>query len=140
MPDTDFGGKGPARTGCDHSGHCMLGCKNGGKNTLDRNYLYLAEKLGVHIVPETTVELVRELPTGGYEIYTRDSIGLFNSGRKRTAARGVVFAAGALGTNKLLMECKRTGALSRISPRLGDNVRTNSEVMVGARARSRKEK
>jgi len=139
VPDPYFGGKGPARTGCDHSGGCMLGCKTGGKNSLDRNYLYLAEKMGVRIVPETEVVLVREAEDEGYLITLRKSIGLFRGRRDRIHVRAVVFAAGALGTNKLLLECKRVGALPKISDHLGRVVRTNSEVMVGVRARDRNE-
>ncbi|OQX95115.1 hypothetical protein B6I21_07080 [candidate division KSB1 bacterium 4572_119] len=136
VSDPFFNGKGPARTGCDFGGQCMVGCKNGGKNTLDRNYLYLAENLGVKIVPETEVVRVKEDGNGGYELTTRNSIGLIRGNIQTIHVRGVVFAAGALGTNKLLLECKRSGALSKISDQLGKVGRTNSEVMVGARARS----
>ena len=113
----------------------MVGCKNGGKNSLDRNYLYLAEKLAAKIVPETTVVNVTETEHGGYSIVTRKAIGLFTTKRKVTTARGVVFAAGALGTVKLLKDSKSSGGLFRISEHLGKLVRTNSEVMVAARAR-----
>ena len=47
--DPYFGGKGPKRNTCNYCGCCMTGCKNNAKNTLDKNYLYLAEKLGVEI-------------------------------------------------------------------------------------------
>jgi len=140
VPDPYFGGKGPSRTACDYSGRCMLGCKNGGKNSLDRNYLYLAEKLGVKIVPETKVVKVEATSDGGYLITTQKSIGLFTGKKQVTTARGVIFAAGALGTNKLLLECKRNDALPKISDQLGKIVRTNSEVMVAAKARSGKQK
>lgn len=140
VPDPYFGGEGPARTGCDFSGRCMLGCKNGGKNSLDRNYLYLAENLGVKIIPETEAFAVKENSNGGYEISTRNSIGLLNWRKKVIRARGVIFSAGALGTNKLLLENKRNGNLSRLSDQVGKVVRTNSEVLVGARSRSKKEK
>jgi cholesterol oxidase len=140
VPDPFFGGEGPPRTGCNHSSGCMLGCKNGGKNTLNRNYLYLAEKLGVKIMPETMVSRIEESPDGGYLVTTKNSIGLFNLKKQVIKARGVIFAAGALGTNKLLMENKRLGTLPKISNHLGNMVRTNSEVMVGAKGRSRDDK
>jgi len=140
VPDPYFGGEGPPRTGCNHSSGCMLGCKNGGKNTLNRNYLYLAEKLGVKIIPESEVIRIEETQYGGYQITTKNSIGLFNLKKQNLKAKGVIFAAGALGTNKLLMENKRIGTLPKISDQLGKVVRTNSEVMVGARSLSRKEK
>lgn len=47
-------------------------------------------------------------------------------------ARGVIFTAGALGTNLLLANCKHSGSLPRISNRLGHGVRTNSESVLAA--------
>ncbi|NOZ61096.1 MAG: GMC family oxidoreductase [Calditrichaeota bacterium] len=136
VPDPYFGGKGPKRTGCDHGGGCMLGCKTGGKNSLDRNYLYLAEQLGVKIIPETEATLVSQSQAGEYLVETRRSIGIFRGRKKQFRARGVIFAAGALGTNKLLLESKRKTALPDLSDQLGKVVRTNSEVMVGVRGKN----
>jgi cholesterol oxidase len=140
VPDPYFNGEGPPRTGCDHSGRCMVGCRNGGKNSLDRNYLYLAEKLGAKIIPEITVTAVAAKEDGGYSITTRSAIGLFTTKRKVTSARGVIFAGGVLGTIRLLYDCKRTGRLSKISDHLGKLTRTNSQVIVGARARKNEHK
>ncbi len=67
-PDPYFDGAGPARTGCNHCGGCMVGCRFGAKNTLDRNYLYFAEKLGAEVRPMRTVVDVRALPEGGYAV------------------------------------------------------------------------
>ena len=38
----------------------MVGCRHGAKNTLDKNYLYFAEKLGAEVRPETLVERIRD--------------------------------------------------------------------------------
>jgi len=130
--DPFFGGEGPPRRGCDHSGRCMVGCAHGGKNSLDRNYLYLAEKLGVKIIPETIVTDIIPLENGGYQILSKKQTGLFRPHRKPMTAKGVVLAAGALGTNKLLLHCKQKGYLPNLSDKLGKTVRTNSEVLVGA--------
>ncbi len=125
VPDPYFDGAGPDRTGCTFCGSCMVGCPVGAKNTLDRNYLYLAEKLGVEIIPETEVTGVRR--TGeGYEVMTRQSTGWLRRSRS-FAAGGVVFSGGVMGSVKLLMKCKEEGLLPGISDRLGDYVRTNSE-------------
>lgn len=132
--DPYFGGDGPARKGCDHSGRCMVGCRQGGKNSLDRNYLYLAEKLGARIIPETEVVDIIPLEKGGYRIDSQKSTGIIRTQRRSLTTRGVIVAAGALGTNKLLLRCKQKGSLPKLSDQLGKNVRTNSEVLVGATA------
>ena len=137
-PDPYFGGKGPARKGCDFSGRCMIGCRQGGKNSLDRNYLYLAEQLGVKIISETKVEEIAPLPDGGYRLGMRKSTGWFNLKKRRMTARGVVVAAGALGSNRLLLHCKDKGLLPDLSDRLGKTVRTNSEVLAGAVSRDKR--
>ena len=132
-PDPYFGGKGPARRGCDHAGRCMVGCNAGGKNSLDRNYLYLAESLGAEIYPLTLVTRIEALAEGGYRIISRPARRRY-SPQQIWTARGVILAAGALGTNRLLMECKRTGALPQLSNRLGCTARTNSEILLGVTA------
>lgn len=125
VPDPYFGGAGPARTGCTFCGACMIGCPVGGKNTLDKNYLYFAEKLGAKIIPETEVIGVQPYQDG-YEVLCRKSTGFFHP-KSRLRVRAVVFSASVLGTVKLLMQCKQRGQLPNISDRLGDYVRTNSE-------------
>ncbi len=125
VPDPYFNGEGPERTGCTLCGACMIGCPVGAKNTLDKNYLYFAEKLGVKIFPETEVLGVQPWQEG-YQISTRKSIGFFGP-KKSIRVRSVVFSAGVLGTVKLLMECKERGQLPHISAQLGNYVRTNSE-------------
>jgi cholesterol oxidase len=134
VPDPYFGGEGPDRTGCLQCGRCMVGCPHGAKNTLVKNYLWLAERRGVKIEPERMVTEVRPIGaldgSDGYRI-TSERSGLIPGRGKRTiTARGVVFAAGPLGTNKLLQRCRLGGALPKISDRLGELVRTNSEMIL----------
>ena len=131
VPDPYFGGEGPARTGCMQCGRCMVGCPHGAKNTLVKNYLWLAERRGAAVQPDRTVTEIRPLDgedgSAGYAV-TSERSGLFPGRDRRTVtARGVVVAAGALGTNKLLQRCRLNGALPRVSARLGELVRTNSE-------------
>jgi cholesterol oxidase len=128
VPDPFFAGEGPDRTGCLRCGRCMVGCPHGAKNTLVKNYLWFAEREGARIMPERTVIDVKPLDSGGYAVTSRPS-GL-RRGRKTLTARGVVFAAGALGTNRLLAACRLNGSLPQISPRLGELVRTNSEAIL----------
>jgi cholesterol oxidase len=133
VPDPYFGGTGPARAGCLHCGSCMTGCRHGAKNTLVKNYLWLAERLGVEIHPLSTATAVRPAPSGaGYEITVVRSGAWFAKHRRTFAADEVVFAAGALGTQRLLHRMKATGALPRLSDRLGALTRTNSESILGA--------
>jgi cholesterol oxidase len=133
VPDPFFGGEGPERTGCNECGGCMLGCRFNAKNTLDRNYLYLAEKRGLRIEPEHEVVWIR--PSGdGYEVTALEgAVRWWRPRRKRVFhARNVVLAGGVLGTVPLLMRLKRSaGGLPRVSDRLGSFVRTNSEVLMG---------
>ncbi|MBS1678293.1 MAG: GMC family oxidoreductase [Actinobacteria bacterium] len=134
VSDPFFGGEGPDRTGCLQCGRCMVGCPHGAKNTLVKNYLWLAERRGVRIEAERTVTDVRPLGADdgadGYAVTSERSGVLPGRGRRTIRARGVVFAAGPLGTNKLMQRCRLGGALPRISARLGELVRTNSEMIL----------
>ncbi|MDZ5445650.1 GMC family oxidoreductase [Micromonospora sp. 4G57] len=132
VPDPYFGGAGPERTGCLHCGSCMTGCRHGAKNTLVKNYLWLAERLGVQVHPLTTVTAVRPTADEGYEVHTERTGAWLRKRRQVIRADQVVFAAGALGTQRLLHEMKATGALPALSPRLGELTRTNSEAILGA--------
>ena len=136
-PDPFFGGEGPARTGCTMCGGCMVGCRVGAKNTLDQNYLYLAEKKGVVVQPESRVLDVRPLEGGGYELTIERSTGLFKK-RRSLRVRGVVVSGGSYGTVDLLMRCKERGSLGKLSDQLGLYLRTNSEALLGVRS-SRKD-
>src|SRR5262249_45302820 len=123
VPDPYFGGRGPARHTCTLCGGCMVGCRFDAKNTLDRNYLYLAEQLGAEILTETggpRRAAIGDAPDGsaGYRVRTA---------KGTMTAAGVVFAAGAIGTQSLLLGCREAGDLPALSPRLGAEVRVNNE-------------
>jgi cholesterol oxidase len=139
VADPFFDGEGPPRTGCLRCGSCMVGCRHGAKNTLVKNYLWFAERLGVAVMPERHATEIRPLdPADGSEGYAVTSVrsGAWLRRQPLTStARGVVVAAGPLGTNKLLADCKHGGALPRLSPRLGDVVRTNTESIQAVTAR-----
>ena len=115
-----------------------MGCRYGAKNTLDLNYLYLAEKHGAQLFPETKVIGVRPIDgvldgSAGYEVVTVRSTARFLPKRRRYTCRGIVFCASALGTMELLFSLKQKGSLPAISAQLGKHVRTNSESLIGAR-------
>jgi cholesterol oxidase len=145
MADPFFGGAGPDRNTCTLCGQCMVGCREGAKNTLVKNYLYLAERAGAQVHPLTTVRRVRPLDgaaaegsgSGGYAI---DTVRTGRPGRRheRTfTAEQVIFAAAALGTQRLLHRMKDDGVLPALSARLGELSRTNSEAILGVRSRSK---
>jgi cholesterol oxidase len=132
VPDPYFGGRGPARTGCTFCGACMTGCRAGAKNTLDKNYLHLAEGLGAEIRPATEVRAVRPHPEGGYLVEVVRGRSVLRRRRQTLRARNVIFAGGVLGTLSLLLKMKADPAgLPALSPRLGELVRTNSEALIG---------
>lgn len=151
VPDPYFGGAGPERVGCNFCGGCMVGCRFNAKNTLDKNYLFFAEKNGAEIIAEVKVTNIipptpDPLPTGGRQRTNADSAHFEVVYRRSTSplsrsvsvqARNVVVSAGTLGTLDLLFRCRDlTGSLPLLSPRLGDRARTNSENILGVTARS----
>lgn len=138
-PDPYFNGSGPSRTGCTLCGGCMVGCRYGAKNTLLKNYLYFAEKVGAEIRGDSEVVDIRPLPSNQsdharYElIFRHPSAFPFDSRRFKVWARNVVVSAHALGTMRLLLNCRDiTRSLPNISQCLGTNVRSNSEALVGS--------
>ncbi len=142
VPDPYFGGEGPERKGCIHCGACMVGCRDNAKNTLDKNYLYFAEKRGARILSESTVDDIVPLPANRpdgarYEVCFFRSTARRSAPSGRVRAKNVVVSAGAIGTLKLLFRAKEiTGSLPAVSGRLGHNVRTNSESLTGVTARN----
>jgi cholesterol oxidase len=136
VPDPFFGGAGPDRTGCTHCGECMTGCRHDAKNTLVKNYLHLAESAGAEVHALTTVTGVRPLPGGGYAVDTVRTGSGPRRHRRTFTADDVIFAAAALGTQRLLHRLRDNGCLPRVSGRLGALSRTNSEAVLAARARS----
>jgi cholesterol oxidase len=138
VPDPFFGGEGPPRATCTGCGGCMMGCRYGAKNTLDLNYLYLAEKKGARIFPETKVVDVRPLTPSddglsGYKVLAVKSTSWMRRQPQQFTCRGIVFSASALGTMELLFRLRESGSLPGISRTLGKHVRTNSESIIGAR-------
>ncbi len=135
VADPFFGGAGPARNPCRNCGECMTGCRHNAKNTLVKNYLHLAESAGAEIRPLTTVTRVVPRTTGGYAVHVRPTTSLAGRRGARPSvltADQVIFAASALGTQRLLHAMKDDGSLPHLSERLGERARTNSESILGA--------
>ncbi|MFD8043947.1 GMC oxidoreductase [Streptomyces chartreusis] len=138
VADPYFGGAGPSRKACTECGECMTGCRHGAKNTLNENYLYLAEKAGAVVHPMTTVVSVTDDSQGGYAVATLPTDGKKKGQGKLFTARRVVLAAGTYGTQTLLHRMKAGGQLPYLSAKLGELTRTNSEALVGAQTDNRR--
>lgn len=135
VSDPYFGGEGPARTGCTECGNCMVGCRVGAKNTLLKNYLPLAERVGARVEPLRTVvdlEPIGADGAQGWRVTTERTGAWLRKDRRTVTARQVVLAAGTWGTQSLLHRLRNTGRLPGLSPRLGELTRTNSEEIGGA--------
>jgi cholesterol oxidase len=135
-PDPYFGGAGPDRATCNGCGGCMIGCRYGAKNTLDVNYLYLAEKLGAIVHADTKVVDIAPRDgvsdgANGYRVTTR-AMGA-GGGKRELTCRGIVLSASSLGTQELLFRLKQNGSLPRVSDALGNHVITNAESLIGVR-------
>ncbi|GAB4578764.1 MAG: GMC family oxidoreductase [Anaerolineales bacterium] len=144
VEDPFFGGEGPTRNGCIHCGACMVGCRHNAKNTLVKNYLYFAEKWGAEVRAETEVRDIVPLPQpqpdgARYEVRVRKATAFIPPAEAGIRARNVIVSASAIGTLRLLFRCKEiTKSLPNLSNRLGDNVRTNSEALLGSISRNGK--
>ncbi len=141
VPDPFFDGEGPEREGCRHCGACMTGCRYNAKNTLDKNYLYLAIKKGTDVLAEHKVVEVRpagkEDGSDGYLLTFKKSTGVLFSRKKQLKAKNVVFAGGVLGTVRLLLDMKKK-SLPRLSNMIGDDIRTNNESLIQVHSPERK--
>ncbi|KAA9152571.1 GMC family oxidoreductase [Amycolatopsis acidicola] len=132
VADPFFGGAGPERTGCTECGSCMTGCRVGAKNTLVKNYLYLAEQGGAKVIPLTTVDAVRPRGDGSFVVDIHKTGTKSRRFRHSLTAGQVVLAAGTWGTQQLLHRMRDNGVLPDLSPRFGELTRTNSEAIIGA--------
>ncbi len=130
VPDPFFNGEGPNRSGCVYCGQCMTGCPNNAKNSLDKNYLYLAQKHGAQILAERKVTEVKPAgkPDGsdGYLVRFKSSTKLIKT-HQTIKAKGIIFSGGVLGTVRLLLDMKEKKRLPHLSSQVGDHVRTNNE-------------
>ncbi|MFJ9854158.1 GMC family oxidoreductase N-terminal domain-containing protein [Streptomyces sp. NPDC101150] len=138
VADPYFGGAGPSRKACTECGECMTGCRHGAKNTLNENYLHLAERAGAVIHPMTSVVTVTEDSRGGFAVGTLPTDNKKKGEGRTFTARRVIIAAGTYGTQTLLHRMKDGGLLPYLSDRLGSLTRTNSEALVGAQSDDRR--
>jgi cholesterol oxidase len=140
--DPYFIGQGPTRSGCTFCGGCMVGCRYNAKNTLEKNYLYFAEKGGAEIRPLASVidiqQLSKDQQDGArYEVDYVPTKAILNKRVTHVRGRNVIVAGGVLGTLNLLFRLRDVKmSLPNISARLGELVRTNSEALMGVLGRN----
>ncbi|MCK5679013.1 MAG: GMC family oxidoreductase, partial [Flavobacteriaceae bacterium] len=131
VKDPFFNGEGPDRVGCNFCGQCMTGCPHNAKNSLDKNYLYLAQKKGAKVIAEKLVTSVKLLDDTnskfGYIVDFKDSTSYFNKGIGSVITKGVIFSGGVLGTIRLLLNMKAKKNLPNLSEEVGNYIRTNNE-------------
>lgn len=137
--DPYFKGLGPLRKGCTECAACMVGCRHGAKNTLDKNYLWLAENtFGAEVLAETIVTKIENIDDE-YLIHTESSTSFLSKNKKVFRSKGLVVSGGVLGTLDLLLKQKHiTKTLPNLSDKLGDNILTNSEMLSGVGGADRK--
>jgi cholesterol oxidase len=139
VKDPFFKGEGPVREGCRFCGGCMVGCRYNAKNTLDKNYLYLAESRGAEVWERTrVVDLipVDQNGSGGYLVKLKKQ-GSLN--RIEVKARHFIFSGGVLGTVPMLLKLRKR-RLPGLSPRVGSMIRTNNEALIGVVSSDRSKK
>ena len=120
VPDPYFEGAGPPRTGCTSCGGCMLGCRVGAKNTLDKNYLYLAEQKGLVIAARNPGHLGRagwRWPVTGWKPPRRHRWG--RTRRRTLHAKQVVFRRRRARYGAPLIAPARGGSMASRSSRTG---------------------
>ncbi|MBL7858378.1 MAG: GMC family oxidoreductase [Cyclobacteriaceae bacterium] len=138
--DPYFNGLGPMRKGCTECAGCMVGCRYNAKNTLDKNYLWLAEKLfGATILAETETTEIKLNADNTYHVKAKSSTALWNKKQDTFTCSGIIVSGGVLGTLDLLLKQKFVyKTLPLLSDRLGENLLTNSEMLSGVVAADRK--
>jgi len=131
---------GALQTSCVYCAECIIGCNYHAKNTLDLNYLYVAENvhqadvrtehLAVKISPvnERSEDDVKAEGSHGYRVYYRNLGG--SRGIESILTKRVVLSAGTLGSTELLLRSKlKDKTLPRISKRLGYSFSGNGDFL-----------
>jgi cholesterol oxidase len=116
---------------CVHAGNCDIGCKAQAKNTLDLNYLAVAEDKGAEIRPLAMVSHI--VPEGhGYAVIYHDLSG--GQRRERVVrAKRVIVAAGSLGSTEILFRSRdKFRSLPNVSKALGAHWSSNGDFLTPA--------
>ncbi len=120
------------QSACIYCGSCLLGCQVNAKNTLDLNYISVAEQHQAEVFPLHSVEYIE--PNGhSFKVHVIRS----NPDNQKATesvtvtARTVVVAAGTLGSNELLLKCRDVyKTLPALSPALGKGFSGNGDFLL----------
>lgn len=121
---------GATQAGCNYCGECDIGCTIHAKNTLDFNYLKIAEDKGAEV--STLCEATQIEPAAsGYRVTFTDHN---RGGQVATAEAKCVFVcAGAVTSTELLLRCRdQYHTLPRLSPQLGSRYSGNGDFLAFA--------
>ncbi|MFA4901938.1 MAG: GMC family oxidoreductase [Desulfobaccales bacterium] len=132
-PDRDNPHSGAPQRACDYSGNCLLGCQVHAKNTLDLNYIPLAEKHGAEVCQLHLVDKIEPLEGGGYRVhFDRSEPGGIDHGEPGSViGKKVILAAGTLGTTELLLRSRDVHkTLPNLSPALGTRFSGNGDFLL----------
>ncbi|MFL9912253.1 GMC oxidoreductase [Paraburkholderia sp. RL17-337-BIB-A] len=124
---------------CVHCGNCDIGCQVSAKNTLDLNYLAVAERHGAKILPLHVVQKIEPL-SPGWRVHFNvvDRSGGSCTPGTATAAR-IILSAGSIGSTELLLRCRdEHRSLPNLSSRLGCGWAFNGDFVTATFYRSRK--
>ena len=130
---------GAIQTSCVYCGECDIGCNTQSKNTLDLNYLFVAERrycariltehLATKIVPLGAggADDPTSLGENGYRVYYID---LASGSELSATARRVIVSSGTLGSTELLMRCRDVhGTLPHVPQTLGRRFSGNGDFL-----------
>lgn len=150
--------------GCVYCGNCMLGCHVHAKNTLDLNYIPLAEQNGAEVYPLHQVEKIEPLEPvelDGYRVHFRQfdlpvaaaqgptvNGDRFNrhaspdptSRPGSVIGRKVIISAGSLGSTEILLRCRDLHrSLPKLSPALGTKFSGNGDFLLAGTLESNRQ-
>lgn len=132
-PDRENPHSGVPQSSCVYCGNCGIGCHVHAKNTLDLNYLPLAERHGARVLPLHQVEKI-EPAEQGYRVTYRN---LEANEAGTVIGKRVVVAAGALGSTELLLRCRDVyKTLPRVSSMLGHRFSGNGDLILAGTHRT----
>jgi cholesterol oxidase len=137
--DVGHNRQGLGQAPCDFGADCLLGCRIGAKNTLDRNYIPAGEKLGLHVFPLHPVTAIEPTDAGYRVSFSRLSPEDPSHRGEPGAVIGkrVIVAAGSLGSTEVLL--KSRAWLPNLSKALGRYFSGNGDMLFAGAIKTSKQ-